>query len=908
MEVDELESFSVSKSVITRLKRLGYQKLTEVQELAIKSGLFRGTNLIISAPTNTGKTFIGELAALSASQRKDPVRTFYLVPLKALAEEKFQEFQEKYEDWGLRVAVSTRDRNEFDDELAYYDLIVATYEKLNSLLVRQSKICEGMGVVIVDEIQYIGDQTRGINLEILLTKLTTLRDKKAPQIIGLSATVPNASEIAEWLHATLVQTKTRDVDLREGILYVGKAPLEFGSFKLSENDLVFKEFNSGRVDVERNCMMNDVSSLARTCQDYQVIIFDKTRRDAEEFAGVLAGSLPAVSKITPLLDELDSTVEPTPISKALKKCLENGTAFHHAGLLSEERRLVEAAFRNGIVRVICSTPTLGAGINTPAKYVIIRSYTMYDGANIPTRDYKNMSGRAGRLQYHDDYGCSILFAGTEKELRMLWNNYVDAPAEKLSSQISTNDKIDLPIIQVVASGACTTLEEIRDFFTKTFFGYEYYQKSPKKLRQIFLDAVTKRARYLADSGFLALSKDSLGITELGKRCAIGLLSPESVKLLFSSLEPVQHKIQTCKNYEELIEPILHLVCSTQDARGALLYPPYPGQGTKKLQDYWTDNKDKFFYAPSDAELLLRTLRTTQMLLRWIDGGTFSKLWSYGQAGEIKRIAESISWILTATAHLIGKPLLEIPDEFLRFLSRLSQRVYYGVTDDAVEIVQLRIPAVHRARAMLLVKSGYKSLNSLIEAPIEKLEEIDTIGSKIAVGIKKHVEEYIEDENVRTHQSLVRRAKELGRDQTIVDRLYSEIGDNFSKACVDALGHMEVQAKFVGDIPGHDVDILIDTKAGRIVAECKRITKGLVSAKEAEEILGEGAKHAPVANVTIGYPDFSDEAIQNSSKTKIALITHSVIGEMLIRYWKGESTTDDMLKILGGQQYVSHIML
>ena len=152
MKITELERFGISSSVIKKLNKLGYQDLTDVQRLAIESGLFEGNSLVISAPTGTGKTFIGELATLTASTRKEYGRTVLLVPLKALAEEKFEDFQKKYAEWGLRVAISTADRIGFDDELVEYDVIISTYEKLNATLIRRPELLREIGLVIIDEI------------------------------------------------------------------------------------------------------------------------------------------------------------------------------------------------------------------------------------------------------------------------------------------------------------------------------------------------------------------------------------------------------------------------------------------------------------------------------------------------------------------------------------------------------------------------------------------------------------------------------------------------------------------------------------------------------------------------------------------------------------------------------------
>ncbi len=139
LRVDELNNFGVSESIIDNLRQLGFKTLTTTQEDAIYKGLFDKKSLLVSAPTNTGKTFIGELAALNASRQKDPKRSFFLVPLKALAEQMFRDFEEKYAPWGLKTAISTSDHYEFDNDLLSFDVTISTYEKLNALLVKSPK-------------------------------------------------------------------------------------------------------------------------------------------------------------------------------------------------------------------------------------------------------------------------------------------------------------------------------------------------------------------------------------------------------------------------------------------------------------------------------------------------------------------------------------------------------------------------------------------------------------------------------------------------------------------------------------------------------------------------------------------------------------------------------------------------
>lgn len=127
MKVDELLQFGISETIISKLKEIGFETLTKTQERAIQEGLFEGRNLLVNAPTNTGKTFIGELAVLKTSNRIKKNRSFFLVPLKALAEQVFSDLVERYENWGLNVAISTSDHYENDSNLMEFDVIVSTY-------------------------------------------------------------------------------------------------------------------------------------------------------------------------------------------------------------------------------------------------------------------------------------------------------------------------------------------------------------------------------------------------------------------------------------------------------------------------------------------------------------------------------------------------------------------------------------------------------------------------------------------------------------------------------------------------------------------------------------------------------------------------------------------------------------
>ncbi len=197
------------------------KELRPAQKKAVKAGLLEGKSVLVCTPTASGKTLIAELAAVKAvlEQKKKAV---YIVPLKALATEKYRDFKRKYEKIA-KVALSIGNLDASDPYLADYDIIITTSEKLDSLLRHHSPWLINVGVVIIDEIHLLNDPGRGPTLEILITLLR--RVLKNLQIIGLSATIGNPEELAEWLGARLVEDDWRPVKLRKGVYLNGQ--LEF---------------------------------------------------------------------------------------------------------------------------------------------------------------------------------------------------------------------------------------------------------------------------------------------------------------------------------------------------------------------------------------------------------------------------------------------------------------------------------------------------------------------------------------------------------------------------------------------------------------------------------------------------------------------------------------------------------
>jgi helicase len=391
----------------------GLVDLYPPQDECVEKGLFDGRNLLVAIPTASGKTLIAEMAMHSHIQQGG--KCLYIVPLKALASEKFDDFAGK----GARVGISTGDYDRRDEYLGRNDIIVATSEKVDSLLRNAAPWLCDISLLVIDEVHLIDSPDRGPTLEMVMTKMK--RINPSMQVIALSATIGNPGSLARWLDAELVTSDWRPVDLNQGVYYDGAI-----------------HFHSKTRTVKSISKYEDLNLLMDTIDEGgQCLVFVSSRKNAEAFAKRAAKALhlekPELSVFRKQLERIADTEQ----EKALAHCVGSGAAFHHAGLRKEARHIIEEGFRKGSIRCISSTPTLAAGLNLPARRVIIRDYRRYSTGEgmipIPAREYHQMAGRAGR-PHLDPYGEAVLIGHSSGDAEELFSYYIDAAPEDVNSQ------------------------------------------------------------------------------------------------------------------------------------------------------------------------------------------------------------------------------------------------------------------------------------------------------------------------------------------------------------------------------------------------------------------------------------------------------------------------------------------
>jgi len=437
----------------------GIESLYPPQAEAVEAGLTRGESLVASVPTASGKTLIAELAMLSAIQRGG--KALYIVPLRALASEKKTEF-ERWEEYGISVGVSTGNYESSEEWLASRDIIVATSEKVDSLVRNNAGWIDQLSCVVADEVHLVDDRNRGPTLEVTLAKLR--RINPGLQVVALSATVGNAGEIADWLDAELVHSEWRPIDLRMGV--------HFG------NAINFDDGSQREVPVEGSQRQTEALVGDTLEEGGSTLVFVNSRRNAESAAtrqgGVVERRLDADEKaeLQELAEEIRG-VSDTETSDDLADCVANGSAFHHAGLASEHRTLVEDAFRDRLLKVICATPTLAAGVNTPSRRVIVRDWRRYDGEfggmkPLDVLEIHQMCGRAGRPRL-DPYGEAVLLSKDADTMDELFERYIWADPEPVRSKLAAEPALRTHLLATISSGFANSREGLLEFLDATLY-------------------------------------------------------------------------------------------------------------------------------------------------------------------------------------------------------------------------------------------------------------------------------------------------------------------------------------------------------------------------------------------------------------------------------------------------------
>jgi helicase len=707
--------------------RSGIAELYPPQEEAVQAGVLEGKNLVLASPTASGKTLIAELCSLKHVLEKSG-KVVYLSPLRALANEKYDEFKKytsirKPNDRRVSVGISTGDFDSGDSWLGRYDIIVTTNEKADSLLRHRVKWMADISLVVADEVHLLNDGDRGPTLEVVLARLMQVNPDM--QVLALSATIHNVEEIAGWLKAGYVVTEWRPVTLKEGVLL--------------HEEIQYKDGDARKIEKKtRDPTINLVLNTLKTSG--QALIFASTRKKSVSMAKKIAAhtgevlSKPLKRTLANEAEKILSAGERTHISDSLAGLVECGTAFHHAGLAGVHRRLVEDLFRQGKIKVLTATPTLAFGVNLPARTVVIQDYRRWEPGYgyypIAVLEYKQMAGRAGRPKY-DRVGESVLISKTADEADYLMDSYVLARPERIWSRLAVEKIIRGHVLSTIASDFAHTENGIYDFFGKTFYAYQYDVKAIKSI-------IAKILKYLYDEEMLELFGNDIYATKFGKRVSELYIDP------LSGVE-IRDALRNEPAYLTDLS-LMHLIAHTPDMGPVMR--PYSRE-LDKLGVLMEEHREEFLTeVPSELddqiayEEFLGEVKTAMVLKSWIEEASENTLIDQFrvQPGDLFRTIENAKWLLHAThelAKLFGNKAV------LPLASELIERVAKGIKKELLPIVKLQ--GVGRVRGRIMFNAGFQTVADIKHAPIEDLTNLPLIGPRLAKKIKAQVGGFVKKE-------------------------------------------------------------------------------------------------------------------------------------------------------------------
>ncbi len=604
---------------------MGDIELYPPQEDAIRAGLLETRrNFVIATPTASGKTLLAELVMLESILTASG-RCLYVVPLVALAYEKYRAFKERYTT--LRIGISTGDYESSSRYLANNDITILTLEKLDSLTRLKPSWLGSITVLVLDEIHVIGDDKRGPRLEGAIARFLSFNP--SARIIALSATIPNADEFAAWLRADIVQSEWRPVPLKEEILV---AP--------SDNKIIKQVLEEVR-------------------HGSQVLVFVNTKRGAASFARKLAKQMDCDPYLDDLAERVDIGVDD------LSEMVRHGVAYHNSWLHPEQRHLLEESFLEHRLKVICCTPTLAMGVSLPARMAMIRNYRFFTPGRgiepMPVSWVKQVFGRAGRPEY-DDYGLGVIVARDDAERAEIEHIYINGEVERIESQFSNEDMME-QILATIVAGAHTT-EEIEDFINRTFFAFQNRvdaEALKSELDDILMD--------LEEQGFIQHNGEHISATEFGKLSSRLYLSTGSALSLKTGIEELESRHEIC-DFDLLV-----LLCGCEEVT------PLTVRDAETIAMNLTSNIEMVYtcgYA----------LGTAIVAHAWINEMSYPELKTkFGiYPGEIHASLYALQWLSHAAARMAQ--FLDAGKVYTR-MSELKERIKHGVRPELLSLVAIR---------------------------------------------------------------------------------------------------------------------------------------------------------------------------------------------------------------------------
>ena len=875
MQIDDTSAPGLTDVIRSTISSWGITAFTQIQDLALKAGVAEGRSQIVCAPTSSGKTLVGEIAILAALSRGQ--RCLYLVSHKALADQKYLDFTDKFggvaAGGGVTVGLSTGDRDEGE---ASPQLLIATYEKVLALLL-SAQIDISQSVVIADELQILGEDGRGPNIE---TLCAIFRQQGILQLVALTATIGNAPELAAWLSCELVLSHARDVDLHQEI-WNGTTGyrLQFGQEE-GEACHVGETLPQDTLHVVRRLI-----AMGRA----PVLVFTESRIEAADLAARYSQITVRTADGIALAEQLALYSEPTESSEQLHESVQRRVSFHTADLTAQQRQVIEKGFSDNQFDVCFATSTLAAGVNFPFRSVVFPKLTYQwgerEGTMIVRSDYRNMSGRAGRLGHHPD-GYAILLPRNSRELAHA-NMVILPDNDHIKSQL-VRLSMRRTVLALVSFNVVSNRGSLTDFFQHSFYWHQIRERNPKKLDDVIASAIMA-TDWLVEQRLLEEDYGIILATPVGKAVAQSGLLPSTAVSFIAMMTANSTALEA--DFESYITGLIHWVCNCPEFASERPSRFLPWPAGRRPVDSAGFLRTHTLLGPLDRTST-RINQCAHAVTLFAQGAVERNIRFQTSipSGQLHRLATDVAWIFDGLRKIASVPELGHPQTLTNKMTMLAQQIQWGAPTDALDILRVAqregVPGFGRQRAVALLQQGILTFDQLLGATKDKLSA--------ALG------------NERRITSLLKAvATSLGSRAVKFQKLHQEVAEKIGledavKACSKALG-VEYDAavkvlletepswktRLLDDgIQQNVPDLMLTLGQVSVLIECKTTTKNppLVKKEEAFAVLQKAVGFDPsMPRVTLGKPGFDDHSKKKvQSATDVTLVEHEVFIEGILR--------------------------
>lgn len=517
-------------------------------------------NVLLGAPTGSGKTIAAELAMLRLFNTQPDMKVIYIAPLKAIVRERMNDWRKHLvSQLGKQMVEMTGDYTPDLMALLSADIIISTPEKWDGISRNwhSRSYVTKVGLVILDEIHLLGAD-RGPILEVIVSRMRYIssQTERAVRFVGLSTALANASDLADWLGVG-------EIGLFNFKPSVRPVPLE-----------VHIQGYPGKYYCPRMNSMNKpaYAAICTHSPTKPVIIFVSSRRQTRLTALDLiqfAASDEHPRQFLTMTEEVLQMVLSQVTDQNLRHTLQFGIGLHHAGLNERDRSLVEELFANNKIQVLVCTSTLAWGVNLPAHLVIIKGTEYYDGkakryADFPITDILQMMGRAGRPQY-DQHGKAVILVHEPKKSFYKKFLYEPFPVES-----SLREQLHEHINAEIVTGTICHKEDAMHYLTWTYLfrrlmvnpAYYGLENAEAETLNSYLSRLVQTTfEDLEDSGCIKMDEENVESMVLGTIASQYYLSYMTVSMFGSnigpdtSLEMFLHILSGASEYDEL--PVRH---------------------------------------------------------------------------------------------------------------------------------------------------------------------------------------------------------------------------------------------------------------------------------------------------------------------------------------------------------------